>query len=73
MPKGENECSEKNYDGKDAHGAQYGADPWDGQANGMGESSMVLAMRKLLSLGWSLQMIVKNVGVSAVNLARALR
>jgi hypothetical protein len=39
---------------------------------GMGESSMVLAMRKLLSMGWSLQMIAKNVGVSAVSVAQGL-
>jgi hypothetical protein len=50
----ENECGEKNDDGKDTHGAQYGAEPRDRQGARGG-------------MGRSLPMIVKSVGVSTAS------
>lgn len=42
MPRGENECSIQGYDGKGAHGAQYGEDLWDRQGAHQGSERRVL-------------------------------
>ena len=71
----ENECSQESYDGKGAHGAQYGADPRDRQANGDGRKldGIADALRELWGMGWSLQeAIAKSVGVSTASVARGL-
>lgn len=36
----EEECSQENYEGKGAHGAQYGADPSDRQGNGSVQAAL---------------------------------
>jgi hypothetical protein len=42
----EDECGQKSYDGKGAHGAQYGADPRDRQGKG-GELSNFSGAKKM--------------------------